>query len=225
MRHALCVLTVLGGLAAAGAARAEHVCTSAAPDPSVTVALRVGDDGRALGGEVHWAVPSERSDQPSMVHIVYPLDGDHAAPRPNSVITLNAVTGKEITRSPTASVQIVVDGMEMAVRAWDLYGQAVEQLSERSTPDGLQKASFVGAVSFTPIFDDGRRDVDSSHALSRIGQGAATLQVRLLGQDGLALQEHTYSLFDMKAPAAKDVQAALSADLQKARDLSSCQAF
>jgi hypothetical protein len=225
MRHVLCALALLGGLAAAGGARAEHVCTATAPDPSVTVALRVGDDGRSLGGEVHWAVPNERPDQPSMVHIVYPLDGDHAGSRPNSVITLNAVTGKEIVRSPTASVQIVVDGMEMAVRAWDLYGQAVEQLNQRSTPDGLQKASFVGAVSFTPIFDDGRRDVDSSHALSRIGEGAATLQVRLLGQDGMALQEHTYRLFDMKAPAAKDVQAALNADLQMARNLSSCQAY
>ena len=225
MRRALCVFTVLGGLALAGAAHAEHICTAASPDPAITVALRVSDDGRALGGEVHWAVPNERPDLPSMVHIVYPLDGDHAAARPNSVITLNAVTGKEIVRSPTASVQIVVDGMEMAVRAWDLYGQAVEQLNERSPPDGLQKASFVGPVTFTPIFDDGRRDVDSSQALSRIGHGASTLQVRLLGQDGMALQDHTYKLFAMTAPAAKDVQAALSADLQKARDLSSCSAY
>src|SRR3569833_1397410 len=119
MRRALCVFTVLGGLALAGAAHAEHICTAASPDPAIAVALRVSGDGRALGGEVHWAVPNERPDLPSMVHIVYPLDGDHAAARPNSVITLNAVTGKEIVRSPTASVQIVVDGMEMAVRAWD----------------------------------------------------------------------------------------------------------
>jgi hypothetical protein len=225
MRQVVCVLTLLGGLAAAGAAHAEHICTSTSPDPAVSVALRVGDDGRALGGEVHWAVPNDRPDQPSMVHIVYPLDGDHAASRPNSVITLNIVTGKEIVRSPTASVQIVVDGMEMAVRAWDAYGQVVEQLSEKTTPDGLQKASFYGPVTFTPIFDDGRRDTDSSQALTRIGRGAATLQVRLLGQDGMAMQEHTYKLSDMTAPAAKDVQAALTADLQKARNLSSCEAY
>jgi hypothetical protein len=225
MRHALCVFTVFGGLALAGAARAERICTSAAPDPSVTVALRLGDDGHPIGGEVHWAVPNDQPDQPSMVHIVYPLDGDHAGPRPNSVITLNAVTGKEIARSPTASVQIVVDGMEMAVRAWDLYGQAVEQLSQRSTPDGLEKASFVGPVSFTPIFDDGRRDADSSQALTRIGEGANTLQVRVLGQDGMALQEHTYKLSEMTAPSVKDVQAALSADLEKARNPSSCPAY
>lgn len=225
MRRALYALSLLGALAAAGGARAERICTSEAPDPAITVALRYSDDGKALGGEVHWAVPGERPDQPSMVHIVYPLDGDHAASRPDSVITLNAVTGREITRSPTASVQIVVDGMEMAVRAWDLYGEAVEQLAEKSTPDGLQKASFVGAVSFSPVFDDGRRDTDSSQALSRIGKGASTLQVRLLGQDGLAMQEHTYRLFSMPVPASKDVQAALTADLQKARDLSSCPAY
>jgi hypothetical protein len=225
MRRALCVLSLLGGLSAAGGAHAERVCTSEAPDPAITVALRFTDDGKVQGGEVHWAVPNERPDLPSMVHIVYPLDGDHAASRPASVITLNAVTGKEITRSPTASVQIVIDGMEMAVRAWDLYGEAVEQLAEKTTADGLQKASFVGAVTFTPIFDDGRRDVDSSQALSHIGKGANTLQVRLLAQDGMAMQEHTYRLSEMTAPAVKDVQAALAADLQKARDPSACQMF
>jgi hypothetical protein len=225
MRRAFCVLSLVGGLFVAGGARAERICTSEAPDPAITVALRFTDDGKAQGGEVHWAVPGERPDLPSMVHIVYPLDGDHAASRPASVITLNAVTGKEITRSSTASVQIVIDGMDMAVRAWDLYGEAVEQLSQRSTPDGLQKASLVGPVTFTPSFQDGRRDVDSAEALSQIGKGANTLQVRLLGQDGMPMQEHTYKLFAMTAPAAKDVQAALAADLRMARDLSSCPAY
>ena len=225
MRRALCALSVLAGLSAAGAAHAEHICTAVAPDPAITVALRFGEDGKVQGGEVHWAVPGERPDLPSMVHIVYPLDGDHAATRPNSVITLNAVTGKEITRSPTASVQIVIDGMDMAVRPWDLYGQAVEQLSAQQPPEGLAKASFVGAVTFTPSFDDGQRDIDSVQALSRIGKGANTLQVRLLGQDGQPLQEHSYRLFSMAAPAAHDVQVALAADLQKARDLTACQTY
>ena len=224
MRRALCAFTVLSGLAAAGAAHAERICTAAAPDPAVSVALRFSDDGKVRGGEVHWAVPGEPG-QPSMVHIVYPLDGDHAGARPNSVITLNAVTGKEITRSPTASVQIVIDGMDMAVRAWDLYGQTVEKLSMQEVPGGLARVSFVGAVSFTPSFDDGRRDIDSTQALSRIGKGANILQVRLLGQDGMAMQEHTYRLFAMPVPAIKDVQAALAADLKKAGDPGSCQSF
>ena len=222
MRGVACAFTVLVGLAAAGAAHAERICTSTAPDPAVTVALRLGEDGKLQGGEVHWAVPGERPDQPSMVHIVYPLDGDHAGSRPNSVITLNAVTGKEITRSPTASVQIVIDGVDMAVRPWEDYGRAVEQLSAQQTPEGLARASLVGPVTFTPSFDDGRRDVDSQQALSRIGKGADTLQVRVLGQDGMALQEHSYKLFAMTAPAAKDVQAAVAADLQKARDPAAC---
>jgi hypothetical protein len=225
MRRVVCAFTVLAGIAAAGAAHAERICTAPSPDPAVTVALRLGEDGKVQGGEVHWAVPNERPDQPSMVHIVYPLDGDHAGSRPNSVITLNAVTGKEITHSPTASVEIVIDGMEMAVRPWDLYGQAVEQLSAQQPPEGLAKASFVGAVSFTPSFDDGRRDIDSLQALSRIGKGANTLQVRLLGQDGMPMQEHSYQLFAMTAPPAKVVQAAMAADLQKARDPAWCQNY
>ena len=225
MRRVAYAFTVLAGLAAAGAARAERICTAPSPDPAVSVALRFGDDGKVQGGEVHWAVPGERPDQPSMVHIVYPLDGDHAGARPNSVITLNAVTGKEITRSPTASVQIVIDGMDMAVRSWDLYGQAVQQLSAQQPPEGLAKASFVGPVTFTPSFDDGRRDIDSLQALSRIGKGASTLQVRLLGQDGMPMQEHSYQLFAMTAPSAQDVQAAMAADLQKARDPASCQSY
>lgn len=225
MRRIVCAFTALVGLAAAGAAHAERVCTSAAPDPAVTVALRFADDGRVQGGEVHWAVPSGSPDQPSMVHIVYPLDGDHAGSRPNSVITQIAVTGKEITRSPTASVQIVIDGMDMAVRAWDLYGQAVEQLSAQQPPEVLARASFYGPVIFTPSFDDGRRDIDSLQALSRIGKGADTLQVRLLGQDGMAMQEHSYRLFAMTAPAATDVQAAVAADLKKASDPGSCSSY
>jgi hypothetical protein len=225
MRRLLYTVTVLAGLAAAGAARAERICTSAAPDPAVTVAVHFSEDGKQQGGEVHWAVPGEQPGAPSMVHIVYPLDGDHAGSRPESVITLNVVTGKEITRSPTASVQIVIDGMDMAVRPWDGYGQVVEQLSAQQTPDGLAKASFFGPVTFTPSFDDGRRDIDSLQALSRIGKGASTLQVRLLGQDGMAMQEHVYPLSLMTAPSVQDVQAALAADLQKARNLASCQNF
>lgn len=225
MRRCFYAFAVLAGVAAASAAHAERICTAAAPDPAVTVALRFSEDGKVQGGEVHWAVPGERPDQPSMVHIVYPLDGDHAGPRPNSVITLNAVTGKDITRSPTASVQIVIDGMDMAVRAWDLYGQAVQQLSAQQPPEGLAKASFVGPVTFTPSFDDGRRDIDSLQALSRIGKGATTLQVRLLGQDGMPLQEHSYQLFSMTAPSVQDVQAAMATDLQKARDPGSCSNY
>lgn len=225
MRRALSLLGLVAGLSAAGAARAEHICTAEAADPSISVSLHLADDGKVQGGEVHWAVPNVRPDLPSMVHIVYPLDGDHAASRPNSVITLNAVTGQEITRSPTASVQIVVDGMEMAVRTWDLYGQAVEQLTQHPPMGGLGKASFVGAVPFTPSFDDGKRDTDSAEALAKIGKGASALQVRVLGQDGLALQEHTYPLSEMTAPSAQDVRTALAAGLQKARDPSACQAF
>jgi hypothetical protein len=221
MRRVLYAFTVLTGLAAAGAARAERICTAAGPDPAVSVAVRFSEDGKPQGGEVHWAVPAEAPGQPSMVHIVYPLDGDHAGSRPNSVITLNAVTGKEITRSPTASVQIVIDGVDMALRPWDLYGQAVEQLSAQQPPEGLAKASFVGAVTFTPSFEDGQRDVDSLQALRRIGLGASTLQVRLLGRDGMPMQEHSYHLLSMTAPAAQDVQAAL----QKTRDPGSCQTF
>ena len=67
--------------------------------------------------------------------------------------------------------------------------------------EGLAKASFVGPVIFTPSFDDGRRDIDSVQALSRIGKGANVLQVRLLGQDGIALQEHNYQLATMTAPS------------------------
>ena len=79
MRRAVCVLGLLSGLFAAGGARAERVCTAEAPDPAISVALRFTDDGKVQGGEVHWAVPNERPDLPSMVHIVYPLDGDRAA--------------------------------------------------------------------------------------------------------------------------------------------------
>jgi hypothetical protein len=222
MRRVVYALTALAGLAAAGAAHAERICTSAGSDPAVTVALRLGDDGKVQGGEVHWAVPSGSPDKPSMVHIVYPLDGDHAGSRPNSVITLNVVTGKEITRSPTASVQIVIDGMDMAVRPWEDYGRAVEQLTAQQPPEGLAKATLFGPVTFTPSFDDGRRDIDSLQALSRIGKGANTLQVRLLGQDGMPMQEHSYELYAMTAPSVQDVQAAVAADLQKAHSPASC---
>ena len=213
---------VFSALALAGAARAERVCTVPAADPAITVALHLSDDGMVQGGEVHWAVPNVRPDLPSMVHIVYPLDGDHAAARPLQLITLNAVTGEDIGRSPTASIQIVVDGMGMALRAWDLYGQAVAQLNAHPPEGGITKASFVGAVDFGPTYDDGRRDVDSSDALTRIGRGAHTLEVRLLGQDGTALQDHTYHLFDMPSPPAKDVQAAVATALRMARDPARC---
>ena len=64
-----------------------------------------------------------------------------------------------------------------------------------------------------------------SPTLRKIGKGASQLQVRLLGQDGLALQEHTYSLNDMTAPSAQDVRTALAAVQKQARDLSACQAY
>ncbi len=217
---------VLTTLALTSVARAERVCTVAAADPAITVALHVSDEGMVQGGEVHWAVPNVRPDLPSMVHIVYPLDGDHAAARPLSVITLNAVTGEDIGRSPTASIQIVVDGVGMALRAWDLYGQAVAQLNAHPPEGGVTKASFVGAVDFGPTYDDGRRDIDSTDALTRIGRGAHTLEVRLLGQDGMALQDHTYHLFDMPTPAARDVRTALAASLKMVQDNSAqCQMY
>jgi hypothetical protein len=225
MRPLVCLAGALSGLSLAGAARAERICTGAPADSAVSVALRISDDGALQGGDVHWAVPNARPDLPSMVHIVYPLDGDHAGSRPTSVITLNSVTGAEIVRSPTASVQIVIDGMDMAVRAWDLYAEAVEQLNARSSAEAVSKASFVGAVPFTPRFEDGRRDLDSTAALSRIGQGAQTLEVRLLGEDGMALQDHTYRLFDMPTPPPKDVQSALAAGLAMAREPARCQSY
>ena len=225
MRMNIRVAGVFAFMSIAGAAHAERICTARAPDPAVTVALTVSDDGMVQGGEVHWAVPNVQPDLPSMVHIVYPLDGDHAGPRPVSLITMNAVTGEEIGRSPTASIQIVVDGMDMALRVWDLYGAAVAQLSQNPPQGGISKVSFVGAVPFTPVFDDGRRDTDSSQALTHIGRGAHTLEVRLLGQDGMALQDHTYRLFDMGAPAVNDVRVAVAQVLAMARDPARCPAY
>jgi hypothetical protein len=209
MRCLLSIAGLLAGLAAASAAHAERVCTAAAADPAITVALHLDDAGVTQAGEVHWAVPNVQPDLPSMVHIVYPLDGERAGDHPLAVITLNAVTGNDIARSPTASIQIVVDGMEMAVRAWDLYGQTVASLQANPPEGGVEKASFVGAVSFSPRYQDGRKDIDSDQALRRIGTGAHSMEVRLLGQDGLALQDHTYRLFDMGRPAKDDVQSAL----------------
>lgn len=214
------------GLALAGAAHAEKICTASAPDPAVTVSLHVTDDGKVEDGEVHWAVPNERSDMPSMVHIVYPLSGDRAGARPFQVITLNAVTGDEIVRSPTASIEIVIDGMEMAVRSWDLYAEAVEQLTRRPPAQGISTASFLGAVPFSSTYQDGKRDVDSSAALMKIADGAHTLQVRLLGQDGMAMQEHTYALFNMPVPASSDVKSALEASQKMAKqDLAHCHSY
>jgi hypothetical protein len=214
------------GLGLAGAAHAERVCTAPAADPAVSVSLHVTDEGMVEGGEVHWAVPNVRADQPSMVHIVYPLAGDRAGSRPLSIITLNAVTGDDIVRSSTASIEIVVDGMEQAVRAWDLYAQAVMQLNERPPAEGISKASFLGAVPFSPTYQDGKRDTDSSAALMHIGNGAHTLEVRLLGQDGLVLQDHTYRLFDMPAPPPGEVRMALAASLKMSQQApASCQMF
>jgi hypothetical protein len=217
MRPILFLSAVFTAAALAGAAHADQVCTGSAADPAVSVSLRLADDGMVRGGEVHWAVPNVRPDLPSMVHIVYPLDGDRAGARPQEVITLNAVTGQDIVHSPTASVQIVIDGMNMAVRSWDLYGQAVEALNAHPPEGGIAKASFVGAVPFTSSFQDGRRDIDSTDALIRIAKGAQMLEVRVLGQDGMALQEHTYRLFDMPTPPVQAVQAALAAARNPAR--------
>jgi hypothetical protein len=61
--------------------------------------------------------------------------------------------------------------------------------------------------------------------VSRIGQGAQTLEVRLLGEDGMALQDHTYRLFDMPTPPPKDVQSALAAGLAMAREPARCQSY
>jgi hypothetical protein len=214
------------GLCLAGAAHAERVCTAPAADPAVTVSLHLTDEGMVEGGEVHWAVPNVRADLPSMVHIVYPLAGDRAGSRPLSIITLNTATGADIVRSATASIQIVVDGMEEAVRAWDLYGQAVAQLNDRLPPDGVSKASFLGAVPFSPTYQDGKRDTDSSAALMHIGNGAHTLEVRLLGRDGLVMQDHTYRLFDMPTPPPGDVQMALAASLKMSQqDPAHCEMF
>ncbi len=218
MRQLLCLSAAIA--LAAGAAHAEQVCAANAADQAVSVSLRLTDDGMLEGGQVHWAVPNVRPDLPSMVHIVYPLDGDKAGARAQEVITLNAVTGLDIAHSPSASVQIVIDGMTMAVRSWDLYGQAVEALNAHPPEGGITKASFVGAVPFSYQYDDGRRDVDSTAALTQIGKGAQTLEVRLLGQDGMALQEHTYHLFDMPSPPAQAVQAALAS----ARNPAHCEA-
>jgi hypothetical protein len=225
MRPYLCLPAVLVGLTLAGAAHAERVCTAPGADPAVTVSLHLADDGKVEGGEVHWAVPNVRPDLPSMVHIVYPLEGDRAGTRPASVIALTAVTGDDIVRSPTASIQIVVDGMEMAVRAWDVYGQAVARLHQDPPEGGVSKASFVGAVTFTPSFQDGRRDIDSTEALRRIEKGAHTMEVRLLGQDGMAMQDHTYRLFDMPAPPVRDVQAALAKATAMAGETGRCQTY
>jgi len=209
--------TLIAGLCLASAAHAERVCTAMAADPSVSVSLRVTADGMVQGGEVHWAVPNVRPELPSMVHIVYPLVGDRAGSRPLSIITLNTVSGEDIVRSSTASIQIVIDGMEAAVRAWDQYAQTVEQLNARPPPDGVSKASFLGAVDFSPNYQDGKRDIDSSAALSKIGDGAHTLEVRLLGHDGVIMEAHTYRLFDMATPAVGDVQMALAASIKMAK--------
>ena len=104
------------------------------------------------------------------------------------------------------------------MRAWDLYAQAVARLNQQPPEGGVTRASFLGAVPFTRTYEDGKRDTDSSAALMHIGNGAHTLEVRLLGRDGVVLQDHTYRLFDMPTPPPADVQSALAASLKLAKD-------
>jgi hypothetical protein len=51
------------------------------------------------------------------------------------------------------------------------------------------------------------------------------MEVRLLGQDGMAMQDHTYRLFDMPSPAARDVQAALAKATRMAGETGRCQTY
>ena len=86
--------------------------------------------------------------------------------------------------------------------------------------------SQTGAVPFTPNYQDGRRDTDSSAALSRIAMGAHTLEVRLLGKGGVVMDDHTYNLFDMGSPPPGDVKTALDASMKMAQqNLNRCQMF
>lgn len=226
MRTPFAAAVCVAALGLAGAAHAERVCTAQAADPAISVSLHVTVEGKVLGGEVHWAVPNVKPELPSMVHIVYPLAGDRAGIHPLSIITLNTVTGDNIVRSSTASIQIVVDGAEEAIRAWDQYAQIVQQLNDQPPPQGVSKASFLGAVPFTPNYQDGRRDTDSSAALSRIAMGAHTLEVRLLGKGGVVMDDHTYNLFDMGSPPPGDVKTALDASMKMAQqNLTRCQMF
>lgn len=198
---------------------AAKVCMASDPpggDPAVTVSMTYAEDGEAVEGRVHWAVPN-RPGRPSMVHITYPLVGSRADTRPDSIITMNVARLGPETPAAGAHVQISVDGMEAASRPWELYSQAVEQM--KLVPGGSQaRASFYGPVPFTRNLPDGRRDDVAQEALTRISRGAMELEVRLVGTDGRVMESQRYELFDMAAPAPSDVTAALQATQKMAAE-------
>lgn len=178
-------------------------------DPPVSVEIVVSPDGTIRRTDAVWRLsnPPAGGSYPFAL-IEFPMSEGAAVARPSYISVFEMVALDPPFPTPTATIVLLVDGVEKTRRPWGLFSQPRPPI-----PAGSKDAALFGIVPFNPNLADGTPDEGLSSLLDAIGDGTAKrLEVRLIGAKGRIINRNT---FDLANPPVRDPER-LAADLKSA---------
>ena len=185
----------------------------------VSVQVRVTPEGAVRETTAVWRLSNPLAGgAPPFALIEFPMNAGAAAVRPSYISVFEMVSLDPPPPTPTATIVLLLDGVEKTRRPWRLFSQP------RSPPPvGATKATLFGVVPFNPHGADGTPDLGLASLLDAVGNGSAsTLEVRLVGARGRTINTNTFDLANPPVRNPGRLAADLKSALDKAADPTHC---
>jgi hypothetical protein len=195
----------------------RYACSSADPAagalPPFAVTLIVDAAGAATFQGARWTLSRPDISHSPAIAFDYAMEGSGVTPgaRGATVFAMIAFAPAP-PKAKTADIVLLVGGAEVARRPWRMYAQNMAALSQNTDP-ARRPAGFFGVIPFQATNDPS--DAGLRRLLGTVGNQPATVDVRIVGDDGSVLADGSYDV----ANAPIHDQALVSAAVQRAQAL------
>jgi hypothetical protein len=186
----------------------------------LTVTLMVDANGAIGFQSATWTLSKPDLMHSPLIGLEYGMEGDHVVDAPAALRVTAAISLTPMPTAATADIVLLVNGVEKTRRPWRMYAQNIATL--RSAPEDKRPVGFVGVIPFSPVpagADDGLHSL-----LASVGDASGgTIEVRIVGDDGVVLAAATYTMADPPVRDRSLVLAALRQALALAKTPTQCQ--
>jgi hypothetical protein len=215
----------LGGALAAVQSPPHNICTGGDPirdESPVSVTLTVSSSGVVEHSAAVWRLSKPgQATSPPIAFVYYPVDNGVVGRRPESISVLELVSFNPPLPTPTASILLLVDGVEKTRRPWRMFETAMTQISN----GGPVPTAVGGVIPFNANLPEGAPDTGLASLIDGIGSGSVqSLELRLIGAKGRIINNRTYDLSDPPVFKPGALDQVMKDALAKARAPDHCAA-
>ena len=188
------------------------------PTAPVSVSVEVDSAGSVRATSAAWSLASGSPLKAPAIILDYPLLGNVASPTPHGLAVFAAIGLNPAPKAKAATVTLILNGGQKVSRPWRLYAK---QMADLPTETARRPVAFAGVIPFVPNTKAG--DPDLAALLNAVGKEGTTIEVRIVGDDGMVLSDGNYGAGRAPVRSTAVIDPLLSQALAKAKTPTQCQ--